>query len=524
MADMFQQFNEQMTTTPLARKVALLLILAGTLAGGMVLWLWVQKPELQTLYTNLTSEDAASVVAKLKESHIPYELSADGTAVSVPAEKVHELRLQMASQGLPQGGGVGFEIFDRNSFGTTEFVQKLNYRRALQGELGRTIGQLAEVSKARVHLVVPERTLFSERQEPSRASVVVTLRAGKRLSEGQIQGIIHLVSSSVEGLSPQTVTVVDNHGQILSRTVDGSSPVQMTSAQLDYQKHLEKEIEGKIQSMLETVVGSGKAVVRVTSLLDLRQVEHTEEKFDPDTQVVRSEQRAQEQLSGSSASAGASGVPGVLSNVPPGTQAGSPSGATSTNNSQKKNEVINYEISKTVSRIIEPFGTIQKLSVAALIDGTYEAAQGDAPRKYVPRNAEEMTKLEELVKKAMGYSAERQDQVEVVNIPFESNALLDEEAAAEEPPANKFSQWLPFVRYGIGLVVGLIAFIFVVRPVLKALLAPSPPVAYPTARGQIGAPFGELQAAPPGTEQMVQLAKQNPQAATKVVKQWLKEN
>ncbi|WDT80113.1 MAG: flagellar basal-body MS-ring/collar protein FliF [Candidatus Manganitrophus sp.] len=322
MADMFQQFNEQMTTTPLARKIALLLILAATVAGGVVLWLWVQKPEFQILYTNLSSEDAASVVAKLKEGRIPYELSADSTAVSVPAERVHELRLQMAGQGLPQGGGVGFEIFDRNSFGTTEFVQKLNYRRALQGELSRTIGQLAEVSKARVHLVVPERTLFSERKEPSRASVVVTLRAGKRLSEGQVQGIIHLVSSSVEGLSPQTVTVVDSHGQILSRPGDESSPVQMTSAQLDYQKHLEKEIEGKIQSMLETVVGTGKAVVRVTSLLDLRQVEHTEEKFDPDTQVVRSEQRAQEQLSGSSASAGSSGVPGVLSNVPPGTQAG----------------------------------------------------------------------------------------------------------------------------------------------------------------------------------------------------------
>lgn len=523
MADMFQQFNEQMTTTPLARKIALLLVLAATVAGGVVLWLWVQKPEFQILYTNLSSEDAASVVAKLKEGRIPYELSADSTAVSVPAERVHELRLQMAGQGLPQGGGVGFEIFDRNSFGTTEFVQKLNYRRALQGELSRTIGQLAEVSKARVHLVVPERTLFSERKEPSRASVVVTLRAGKRLSEGQVQGIIHLVSSSVEGLSPQTVTVVDSHGQILSRPGDGSSPVQMTSAQLDYQKHLEKEIEGKIQSMLETVVGTGKAVVRVTSLLDLRQVEHTEEKFDPDTQVVRSEQRAQEELSGSSASAGSSGVPGVLSNVPPGTQAGSPAGATSTNNSQKKNEVINYEISKTVSRIIEPFGTIQKLSVAALVDGNYEAADGDTPRKYLPRNAEEMAKLEELVKKAMGFSAERQDQVEVVNVPFESNALLDEETAAEEPAGNAFAQWLPFVRYGIGVVIGLIGFVFVVRPVLKTLLAPSPtPVAYPPVRGQMSAPFGELPGAP-GAEQMVQMARQNPQAATKVVKQWLKE-
>ncbi|TAJ99479.1 MAG: flagellar M-ring protein FliF [Candidatus Manganitrophaceae bacterium] len=517
MADLLQQ----MTTASFARKMALLLVLAATFAGGVVLWLWTQKPELQILYTNLSSDDAASVISKLKESHIPYELSADSTAVSVPAERVHELRLQLAGQGLPQGGGVGFEIFDRNTFGTTEFVQKLNYKRALQGELSRTISQLAEVSKARVHLVVPEKTLFSDRQEPSRASVVVTLRAGKRLSEGQIQGIIHLVSSSVEGLSPQTVTVVDSHGQILSRTVDGSATAQMTSTQLDYQQHLEKEIEGKIQSMLERVVGSGKAVVRVTSLLDLRQVEHTEEKFDPDTQVVRSEQRAQEQMNGTSGSAGPSGVPGVLSNVPPGAPAGASAGTASSNNAQKKNEVINYEISKTVSRIIEPIGTIKKLSVAALVDGTYQAAQGDAPRKYIPRNEDEMKKLEELVKKAMGYSAERQDQVEVVNIPFEANALAEEEGVAE-PPNKGLAQWLPFAKYGIGLVVGLIAFFFVIRPALKALLTPSPTFPAGTAQLPAGA-LGELQVGAPRTDQMVQIAKQNPQAATMVVKQWLKE-
>ncbi len=184
--------------------------------------------------------------------------------------------------------------------------------------------------------------------------------------------------------------------------------------------------------------------------------------------------------------------------------------------------MINYEISKTVSRIIEPVGTIKKLSVAALVDGTYEAAQGNTPRKYIPRNEDEMKKLEELVKKAMGYSAERQDQVEMVNIPFESNALSEEETAAPEPPPSRVAQWLPFVKYGIGLVVGLIAFFFVIRPALKALLTPSP--ALPTAAQPLPTGgFGELPAAAPRTEEMVQIAKQNPQAATMVVKQWLKE-
>ncbi|MFY9270884.1 MAG: flagellar basal-body MS-ring/collar protein FliF [Candidatus Manganitrophaceae bacterium] len=526
MADLLEQMNRQITTLPIGRKIALLLLLAGTVAGGMVLWLWIQKPDLQVLYSNLSSDDAASVVAKLKEGHVPYTLSADGSAILIPAEQVHEWRLQLAGQGLPQGGGVGFEIFDRNSFGTTEFVQKLNYRRAIQGELGRTIGQLAEVHKARVHLAIPERSLFSERQEPARASVALTLKSGKRLSEGQIQGIVHLVSSSVEGLSPQAITVIDQHGQILSKTTDGPSATGLTSTQLDYQKNLEKETEGKIQSMLERVVGSEKAVVRVTSLLDFRRVELTEEKFDPDTQVVRSEQRAQEQANGTSANSGPSGIPGVRSNTPPGNQAASPTGTTASNNSQKKNEVINYEISKTVSRIVEPVGAIKKLSVAVLVDGTYEPAQGETGRKYLPRSEEEMKKLEELVKKAMGYSAERQDQVEVVNIPFETGPVSEGETPENPSLVQTWTQWLPLARLAAGPLLAVIIFFLVVRPILKALLAPTaPPVLASSSTSNMAFPEN---AEPRRIEtskddQTLKLAKENPQVATQVIKKWIKE-
>lgn len=525
MPEYLSQINQGFANMSVGRKVFLLLTLAVALAGVSVLWLWMQQPDLQVLYANLSTDDAGAVTAKLRESRVPFELSPDGSAVFVPAEKVHELRLQLATQGLPQGGGVGFELFDRSALGTTEFVQKLNYRRALQGELARTIGQFAEIASARVHLVVPDRRLFADHQEPSRASVVVTLRPGKQLSPGQVQGIVHLVSSSVEGLDPRAVTVVDSHGQILSRSSNGSGAEDLPQDQLDYQRHLEKALETKIQTMLERVVGVGKAVVRVSSVLDLRKVELTEEKYDPDTQVVRSEQRTQESRTDASESTVPSGIPGVLSNVPPGTPAATASGPAGQSASSKKNEVINYEISKTISRIVEPVGTVKQLSVAVLVDGTYEVkGEGaSATRSYVPRSEEELAKLVELVKKAMGYSEARQDQVQVLNVPFENDALSDGDATPAAP-ASTLTQWAPYARYGTGLVLALIVILFVVRPILGVLTASPAP----------GAPAGaavlQLQESAPGPpavtvrrEDAISLAKQNPQAAALVVKKWLKE-
>jgi flagellar M-ring protein FliF len=423
---------------------------------------------------------------------------------------------------LPQGGGVGFELFDRTALGTTEFVQKLNYRRALQGELARTIGQFAEILSARVHLVVPERGLFADHREPSRASVVVTMRPGRQLSASQVQGVVHLVASSVEGLNPAAVTVVDSHGQILSRSSSTSDTEASSDNQLDFQRGLEKALETKIQTMLERVVGTGKAVVRVSSVLDLRKVELTEEKFDPDTQVVRSEQRTQENRTDSSTTAAPSGIPGVLSNIPPVAPTAAAGGAGSQNNSSKKNEVINYEISKTVSRVVEPVGTIKQLSVAVLVDGTYEAPAegGDGTRKYVPRTEEELAKLTDLVKKAMGFSDARQDQVQVVNVAFESEAIS--EAGDAAAPAASLANWAPYARYGTGLILALIVVLFVVRPILSMLLAaPSASVASaPLALQEIG--NGPLQALP-RKDEVIALAKQNPQAAAQVVKKWMRE-
>lgn len=518
-----------MFTQELGKKIVLMLVLAGAIAGIVVVWLWAQKPEFQILFSNLSPEDASAVVDTLRKDGIAYSLSGDGTAVLVPAERLHDLRMQLASQGLPQGGGVGFEIFDRSTFGTTPYVQKLNYHRALQGELARTISQMSVVDNARVHLVIPERTLFSEQQEKPSASVVLGLRPGKVLGQGQIQGIVHLVASGVEGLSPQSITIVDSNGQILAKGGNDSSEVMMTNTQLEYQQNLEKTLAEKIQTMLERVVGSNKAVVRVSSLLDFRHIELTQETFDPETQVVRSEQRSQEKLSGSSNAAAPEGIPGAASNLP-GAQQGQEGGASSENTSQKKNEVINYEISKTVSHIIKPFGTIKKLSVAAMVDGTYEimeGANGESTSKYIPRNEEEMNKLIRLVKNAMGYSAERQDEVEVVNISFETRIPTGDEGAFAESGGGKLSQFLPIIRYGIGLALTAVAFLFVIRPVLKNLLAqpaiPTPlqaavtgPTTLPTGVGSMPQELGV-------PEQIKQQAREHPQAVEMVVKKWIKE-
>jgi flagellar basal-body M-ring protein/flagellar hook-basal body protein (fliF) len=293
---MLTKFNN----LPIGKRLGILVALAAGVAALVSVTLWTQQPDMQVLFANLAPEDAGAIVEKLKEAKVPYELGASGASILVPSAQVHDLRLQMAGQGLPHGGGVGFEIFDRSTLGMSEFVQKLNYRRALQGELARTIAQMPDVARARVHLAVPERRLFSADHDRPRASVVLSLRGSNALSRGQIQGIVHLVASSVEGLQPREVTVVDGNGRLLSEGNNGGDgPTRLTGSQLDYQRTLEKDIETRIQTMLERIVGNNKAVVRVSSVLDLRQVEMTEERYDPNGQVARSEQRTQEKANGS---------------------------------------------------------------------------------------------------------------------------------------------------------------------------------------------------------------------------------
>jgi flagellar M-ring protein FliF len=510
------------------QRMVILVALAGSVAGLIALTLWTQQPDMQVLFTNLGSEDAAAIIDKLKEAKVPYETTGGGSTVLVPSEQVHDLRLQLATQGLPHGGGVGFEIFDRTSIGMSEFVQKLNYRRALQGELARTIAQMPEVERARVHLAIPERRLFASEQEKARGSVILTLRNGQQLSQAQVQGVIHLVSSSVEGLQARDVTVVDGHGRMLSATaMDETSG--LTNAQLDYQRSIEKDVETRIQTMLERIVGPNKAVVRVSSLVDFRKVETTEERYDPNSQVVRSEQRGQEKANGSNGIVG--GVPGVQSNVPPGTD--EEPAQTSSSSSQTKNETVNYEISRTVSKIVEPVGVIKQLSVAVLVDGMYEPVKAGeeeaagvpaAARKYIPRSEEDLKRIEDIVKKAMGFSAERQDQVQVVNVQF-GTGPDEPQGMVAEAAADGRTAWLPYLRYSVGILLFTVILLFVVRPLLAMLGTTTEPMQSDASASTLPSGAGMKQAAlanTPDHAQIIDMARKNPDTTAVVVKQWLK--
>jgi flagellar M-ring protein FliF len=506
---------EQIRVLPMKKMVAFLAMIALVIAAGILLFTWMQKADFQLLYSHLSEDDAGAIVQKLNELKIPY--STEGGGIMVPADKVYEVRLQLASQGLPQGGGVGFELFDKTNFTMTDFVQKLNYRRALQGELSRTIRSLAEVEQCRVHLAVPEKSLFLQKEERPKASVLIKLRSGRRLAPGQIQGIVHLVSSSVEGLDAKDVSVVNNNGEMLTSVVDENFAV--SGGQVEYQKNYEKDLETKVISMLEPVVGKGKVKARAAASLDFTKVEKTEERYDPDSQVARSEQRNTEK---STSGTSGGGVPGVASNLP-GRQQTAPAQAGSSALSEKKNETINYEISKTISRVITAAGEVKKLSVVVLVDGTYAATQNSTEKKYTPRSEDEVRQFEDMVKKAIGFSADRGDEIKVVNMPFEV-VPLEEMAETGTAPSKVMPTIMMASKYIIPLVGVVLLFLFVIRPLMKTLTTSSPspqPVGLP----QTVAEMQRTIAAPERTSQaqLADWAKGNPKDAANLIKGWLEE-
>lgn len=425
------------------------------------------RTDYRPLFTNLTSEDAGEIVKRLKDAKTPYQITADGKGILVPSDKVYELRLTLASEGIPQGGGVGFEIFDRKNFGMTEFVQKINYQRALQGELSRTIAQLNGVDQVRVHLVIPEKSLFRDNEKPATASIVLKMKSNRTLTDSEVQGVVHLVASSIEGMDPDQVTILDSRGKMLSKGGGNSDPAaRETSAMQDTERSYEKNTEERIQSLLDRIVGAGKSVARVTATFDFKQVERVEEKFDPDTIAVRSEQRTDEKGSSTTSSAGVPGVQSNLKRTPtgPGTTSG---GGT------KSDETLNYEVSRSSAKIIEPVGALSKISVAVLVDGKYETPaavkEGQvAKAKYIPRSPEELQKIETLVKSAVGYNAERGDQLSVQNIPFQ-------DADEGEGGSVETTTWWTnpfFVSLAKNLMIGvgfLVLVLFVIRPLLASL-------------------------------------------------------
>lgn len=501
--------SENIKTLPTTKKLMVLAVIIFALASLILIFTWIQRADYQVLYAQLTEEDAGLIIQKLNEQRIPYK--AQSGKIMVPADKVYETRLSLAGQGLPHGGGVGFELFDKTSFTMTDFVQKLNYRRALQGELSRTIRSLAEVEQCRVHISVPEKSLFVKDDERPKASVLVQLKQGRTLSHGQVQGIMHLVASSVEGLNAKDVAVVNNHGEMLTAHNDGTSHV--TSSQIEYQRNIEKDLENRISGILEPVVGKGKVRAKVAAEIDFTRSERTEERYDPDSQVARSEQKTLEKT----VNGARGGVPGVASNLPG--KAATPVAALQ-GQTEKKSETINYEISRITNHIIGASGEIKRQSVVVLVDGSYTAQQGAKEKTYVPRTEEQMSQLEEMVKKAVGFKADRGDEVRVVNMQFDT-AIYEE---LPEPKKELLPVFLTIAKYLVPIAVLALLILFVVRPLIKAISSPSltqPALTLPQTVSEIEKKM-EIQGTA-SIENIIEWTKKNPKEATNLVKTWLEE-
>jgi flagellar M-ring protein FliF len=470
-SDIANQLKAIFKTMSAGKLISLMLLVGATVWGVVALVQWSGKPDFMPIYSHLSAEDAGEVVGRLQEKKIPYQLSHDGGTIQIPKSRIYEVRLELAAQGLPRGSSVGFEVFDNTKLGMTEFVQNINYQRALQGELSRTINGLAEVDSSRVHIVMSPRSLFIEEEEPATASVILKLNHGRYLSNSQIQGVVHLVSSSVPRLLPEHVTIVDQNGKLLAGQEDELSATKLSIDHLEFQQRKERLLEKRVLTMLEQVVGKGSAIVRVACTLDFVQQELTEEKYYPENQVVRSEQLSQEQSS--KAEAGPMGVPGMASNINPGAATVKTSGPASF---KRQDNTRNYEIGKRVSRQVMPVGDLEKLSVAVIVDGKHETVtvgKGDKQKeetKYVPRSAEEMQQLEKIVKRAVNFDAARGDQVEIENIAFNTKAVETmSEAAGGGGFLRLIKPLMGYLKYIAAAIFVLFTFMFIVKPLMRWL-------------------------------------------------------
>ncbi len=518
MMTFIEQFIAAFGALPASKKVSIVAVLAVLIAGFATMFFWVKTVDYQLLYTNLSSEDAGKIVLKLKEQRIQYELTGGGSAIMVPADKVYELRLSLASEGLPMGGHVGFEIFDKTDFKATEFVQRLNYQRALQGELARTIGEFREVEHARVLIVMPKDSLFIEDQKPASASVMLKLKS--RLVPSKVEGIVSLVASSVEGLSPDRVTVVDSSGRVLFKGQDQADTAAVfASNNLEHQRQVETKVAGHVQSMLEGIVGKGKAIVRVSAGINFEQVDYSEEKYDPESSVVRSTQRRSE--SSEKGPGSSTGTSVLTLEQGAGTVQEAPA------RFQKKDEVVNYEVDKVIRHVIRPSGTITRLSVAAIVDGTYEvntAEDGTTTRKYVARGQKELDEFEKIVKRAMGYDADRGDQVSVSSFAL---SILPVTGAPEETGMDWLALGRRYVRTALNFALVILVFLFVVRPLLKSLKGITTTISIPKQlpEGEEVSAGGAL----PEPEKVgmqekaMRLAKTNVERTEHMIKGWLDE-
>lgn len=430
------RFNE----LPAPRKMGLAAALAASIALVVGLLLWSSAPEYKVLFSNLSEKDAGTITTTLQQLNAPYKTEAGGTLL-VPADQVYDLRFKLAAQGLPKGGAVGFELMDSPKLGMTQFQEQVAFQRGMEGELARTVQALAPVESARVHLAIPKPSVFIRDKQMPSASVLVNLHPGRTLDPGQVQAIVHLVSSSVAELSPGNVTVVDQTGNLLTSQADSQSVHGLNASQLDYIRQMEGYFAQRIEAIVSPIVGEGNVKAEVRADLDFSESEATSETYKPnptpDAQAVRSLQTVEDINNGGNQ---AQGIPGALTNQPPGpataplnAQPGANAGPNvgggqgSSSNSSRRENTTNFELDKTIRHTKEPLGRVKRLSVAVVVN--YRAGAKDAAgvaAKPTPLTPAELTQINNLVKESMGFNPQRGDSVNVVNAAFtDSKAELD---------------------------------------------------------------------------------------------------
>lgn len=479
LAQLLKQLADIWKLLGINQRISVVLTGGVLLAGLASLAIWSNRAEYALLYGKLDDAEAAKVIAYLDGAKIPYRTGQGSIYVS--ADKVHVSRMQLASRGIPQNGGVGFEIFDKPNFGISDFVQRANYLRAVQGELSRTIGQLEQVETARVMIVLPENRLLTDNQKPPTASVFVKLRSLDALAPAAVNSIRFLVANSVEGLKPNHVSVVDHRGNVLSADTDTDSLSGVASAQLEMRRNLELYLAKKAESMLERVLGPGQAVVRVAAEINLDTTTRTEEKFDPDGQVPRITTLTDETTD--MTNGGSGGVPGITTNGTTDTNAAYAISATSLgkNTTKKKTTDTQYEINKTVSSVVQGAGNLTRLSAAVFVAAKMEGA--GAERKVAPRSKEELEKLRRIVQGALGLNASgdttNKGDITLEEMPF--NDQLGIELSQQLDSQQKQEFWWETGKGALYMGLALVALMFFWRG-FKRTTVESIPIGVPLGR------------------------------------------
>lgn len=515
-----------------AQRLSVLCATFVLLAGLGGLALWSSRGDYGLLYGRLSDSEAAKVVAALDDAKVPYKVGAGGGSILVPADKVHLMRMQLAARGIPQGDGVGFEIFDKPNFGISDFVQRANYVRAVQGELARTIAQLDEVESARVMVVLPENRLLFDKDKYATASVFVRVRGNAQLQPQSINSIRFLVANSVEGLKPNHVTLIDNLGNVLSENSDNDSLSGLTSTQLAARRNLEQYLAKKAQDMLEKVLGPGQAIVRVSADINYDTVTRSEEKFDPDGQVLRTQTKTDENTD--AVTANNSSLVGISANTSTDTNA-TASATTPVNSTKNKKAVttVQYEIGKMSSSTMQTAGGIKRLSAAVTVASRADGTGAD--RKVVNRAPEELEKLRHVVASAIGIQIgadnTRGDNITLEEMPF--NDQLATGMAKEFDQQQKHELWWGIARGALYPGLALVALLVLLRLFKRT----------PIQEIQLGVPVGRLMAAQragsnghaagveswggesvPGVvsvDVLNRLIKENPANMTQAIREWM---